>query len=299
VQYFLCDAIDNFDLDVDQGELNKRGWVLQERALSRRTIYFTEKQTYWECGGGVRCETLTKMKNRKASFLGDSNFPHSVELDVKGVKIKFYQSLYEKYSRLQLTVKSDRPIAIKGLEKRLIRTLNTVGGCGMLQCFWHRCLLWQRSDDSLRRIQEFRDESIPSWSWMAYEGGIKYMDVPFGEVSWNSNIVSPFGQGPNTPDRDDEGQLPIEIEAQVWDIVDAENQHLIIDEPGRVPVEHFRCVVLGQNKNSEPSPSQMHYAMIVTRVCKGIVDTYERVGVAVLERRQIGLDRPGMTIRIG
>lgn len=61
-EYYICDTIDNFAGDVDQGELNKRGWVLQERALSRRTIYFTEKQSYWECGGGVRCETLTKMK---------------------------------------------------------------------------------------------------------------------------------------------------------------------------------------------------------------------------------------------
>lgn len=60
--YYLCNAIDNFSEDVEQGELAKRGWVLQERALSRRTIYFTEKQTYWECGEGVRCETLTKTK---------------------------------------------------------------------------------------------------------------------------------------------------------------------------------------------------------------------------------------------
>jgi hypothetical protein len=61
-KFYLCSAIDDFHNDVDQGELNKRGWVLQERALSRRTIYFTEKQTYWECGEGVRCETLTKMR---------------------------------------------------------------------------------------------------------------------------------------------------------------------------------------------------------------------------------------------
>jgi hypothetical protein len=60
--YFVCEAIDDFHWDVDQGELNQRGWVLQERALSRRTIYFTETQSYWECGGGVRCETMTKMK---------------------------------------------------------------------------------------------------------------------------------------------------------------------------------------------------------------------------------------------
>jgi hypothetical protein len=59
--FFVCEPIDNFNKDVIQGSLNKRGWVLQERALARRTIYFTETQTYFECGGGVRCETLAKM----------------------------------------------------------------------------------------------------------------------------------------------------------------------------------------------------------------------------------------------
>jgi hypothetical protein len=60
--YYVCEIIDDFVRDVEQCELNQRGWVLQERALSRRTIYFTERQSYWECGGGVRCETMTRMK---------------------------------------------------------------------------------------------------------------------------------------------------------------------------------------------------------------------------------------------
>jgi hypothetical protein len=59
--FYICENIDNFDLHVLNGHLNKRGWVLQEHALARRTIFFTEYQTYWECGDGVRCETLTKM----------------------------------------------------------------------------------------------------------------------------------------------------------------------------------------------------------------------------------------------
>jgi hypothetical protein len=61
VAVYLCQFIDDFGAHVLESPLNKRGWVLQERALARRTIYFTDKQTYWECGGGVRCETLTKM----------------------------------------------------------------------------------------------------------------------------------------------------------------------------------------------------------------------------------------------
>ena len=71
--YCVCEAIDDFHRDVDQGELNQRGWVLQERALSRRTIYFTETQSYWECGGGVRCETMTKMKKRVSLLLSPSH----------------------------------------------------------------------------------------------------------------------------------------------------------------------------------------------------------------------------------
>jgi hypothetical protein len=59
---YVCEMIDDFQTHVLNGGLNSRGWVMQEHALARRTIFFTEYQTYWECGDGVRCETMTKMK---------------------------------------------------------------------------------------------------------------------------------------------------------------------------------------------------------------------------------------------
>lgn len=60
--FYISQNIDDFKCDVLNGALNRRGWVLQEHALARRTIFFAENQTYWECGHGVRCETLTKLK---------------------------------------------------------------------------------------------------------------------------------------------------------------------------------------------------------------------------------------------
>jgi hypothetical protein len=57
----VCQNIDNFKDHVLNGELNSRGWVLQEHALARRTLFFTEHQTYFECSSGVRCETSTKL----------------------------------------------------------------------------------------------------------------------------------------------------------------------------------------------------------------------------------------------
>jgi hypothetical protein len=59
---FVGERIEDFRGDVLQGALHKRGWVLQEHALARRSIFFTQHQTYWECGDGVRCETMVKMK---------------------------------------------------------------------------------------------------------------------------------------------------------------------------------------------------------------------------------------------
>lgn len=59
--FYICETIDNFKEHVLDGALYRRGWVLQEHALARRTIFFTEHQTYFECGRGVRCETATKM----------------------------------------------------------------------------------------------------------------------------------------------------------------------------------------------------------------------------------------------
>jgi len=59
--FYVCQHVDDFSRDVLEGSLNSRGWVLQERVLARRTVFFTETQTYFECGSGVRCESLAKM----------------------------------------------------------------------------------------------------------------------------------------------------------------------------------------------------------------------------------------------
>jgi hypothetical protein len=59
---YICQNIDDFQKHVLEGDLNKRGWVLQEHALARRTIFFTAHQTYFECGGGIRCETSSVMR---------------------------------------------------------------------------------------------------------------------------------------------------------------------------------------------------------------------------------------------
>jgi hypothetical protein len=60
-EFYVSNDIDDFDEDVDRARLNSRAWVMQETVLARRTIHFSNKQMYWECGGGIFCENLTRL----------------------------------------------------------------------------------------------------------------------------------------------------------------------------------------------------------------------------------------------
>ncbi|KAJ3520380.1 hypothetical protein NM208_g13727 [Fusarium decemcellulare] len=42
-----------FHIDVNNSELNSRGWVFQERLLSKRIIYFTHRESFLECSSQI------------------------------------------------------------------------------------------------------------------------------------------------------------------------------------------------------------------------------------------------------
>lgn len=51
------------DVDVLEGQpLSQRGWTLQERALSPRTVHLATDQIYWECLRGILCEDGSRLK---------------------------------------------------------------------------------------------------------------------------------------------------------------------------------------------------------------------------------------------
>jgi hypothetical protein len=58
----LSNYIDNFETEVNRSDLSERGWVMQERILSRRTIHVGLEQTYFECGSGIRCQDFALIK---------------------------------------------------------------------------------------------------------------------------------------------------------------------------------------------------------------------------------------------
>ncbi|TEA11286.1 hypothetical protein C8034_v006418 [Colletotrichum sidae] len=307
---YVCEGIDDFEKDVLKGSLNRRGWVLQERALARRTIYFTDSQMYFECGGGVRCETLTKMENN-FEFLGDARFPNkAVKEQSRAVKIRYFQDLYRRYSELELTRIQDRPVAIAGLETRLRQGYSISGGYGIFDDgpdhgLFHRSLLWRRGKDinALKPIDFSSDPELaaPTWSWMAHEGGIDYLDPPYDKNIWSgTEIKAPW----TTATEDSSGPRNtshLQVVARSFDVSGGGSKDfsLIYDNPDRPAAfnkERTMCVVVARAKEGDLDKQKIHYVLLVEGV-GGLEQqgrkVYGRVGVGSLLGKYIILSGEG------
>ncbi|KAF3798440.1 hypothetical protein GCG54_00013180 [Colletotrichum gloeosporioides] len=296
--YHICEEIDNFQADVIDGSLNRRGWVLQERVLARRTIYFTETQTYWECGAGVRCETFTKLKSDVASFLGDPKFPRASKSFSRGEIIYHTQALYKQYSSLQLSRIQDRPFAIAGLEKILMRFFCTQGGYGVFddgKGLLFRSLLWHRPDRGTLnkiRFQSDRQIFVPTWSWMAYEGVIDYLQPTWGGVDWEVNdIRSPWmmavptatRNSSNSSSRGGSSIISINAIARDFDTYQA-GDDLFFDIPSQYNSQTpgLKCVILARPKPGSTATDLRCYVLLVApqvNKTSGSLTVFERVGV--------------------
>lgn len=336
--FYVCQMVDDFKSHVLDGALNSRAWVLPEHALARRTIFFTEHQTYWECGQGVRCETMTTLRkcvtnrhvfctvmnanvthSNKAALLGDPDFPQILINASYGERVRRCEGLYEHYTRLALSNQIDRPIAIHGLQRRLLRALGASGSFGVFYDprfpgLLPRSLLWRRGDDmhgqALSRIKFPAHRvisSVPSWSWMAYTGSIQYLVLRFGGFDW-AHIESPWsdrreqaadveGDDPDPGFIVEARQYSFESTTYDRDAAFQAGGWLYFDDPSREASTDTLCVVLGIEKGLDPSTGnmkssseKMNYLIVVSERYVGGQknNVYERVGAGYLPGRCVG-----------
>jgi hypothetical protein len=239
-----------------------------------------------------------------AKLLGDPNFPTILDSAKQGERILRFEHLYEDYSRLGLSEPSDRPRGIAGLEQRLIRTMNVDGRFGTLDDpnapgLFRRSLLWHRGKDTprLNRIKfPSQQVQVPSWSWMAWEGGkqddkieypggINYYRLSFNDFEWQE-LQPPWKRSCN----DRENLLA--GKARTYKREPAQNQdaRFIYDCPGSSKHEHFRCVVLGVQIGEPELKQRRHYVLLIAKTEKKDSagnDLWERVGAGYLLGRDI------------
>lgn len=232
----------------------------------------------------------------------------------KGAQQYLFESLYRKYSRLGFSERTDKPIAISGLEQRLLRVFDDRGGAGIFEKHWGRCLLWKTAskDQPLEKIPfqpplngvsttskpRYNFRPPPSWSWMSYIGGIDYVQPPPAGVDWNSkgiNIrytgdfkISWFSASEN---------MVMQAEARDFSVGDdthADETKLTYDHHAWEMKANKKCIIVGSMKTTT-----VHYVLIVSPSGSFPAKGYERIGVGYLPGRFIhGLEMKADVIEV-
>ncbi|KAI0506833.1 heterokaryon incompatibility protein-domain-containing protein [Xylaria bambusicola] len=280
--------IDDFNDHVEKAPLNTRAWVMQERILSRRTIYFSDKQMYWECSKGIYCETLTKLNSslRKTYFTLDSNFPDRLLKSGDRRTTEFLRFFSEEYSKRDLTKETDRCFAASGLEARIAGAMWCQSRYDIFGMYLHRNLLWQRSAGEKTPRIGYEPGLVPSWSWMAYGGSIRFMEIPFGDVDWAQNLrfIEEEEGKKNHVLLTDVGvfwNCSLEQRDASYAVLDSskvERGQIWYDIEVSIDPHTERCIVVGRNSpGGEHGSSNKYYILVVRRT--SVDDEYTRVGV--------------------
>ncbi|KAG1777345.1 heterokaryon incompatibility protein-domain-containing protein, partial [Suillus placidus] len=179
---------------------NTRCWTYQECALSRRRIYFTGQQVYFECQFDVLCEDIiAESKCDSTNFLKQSRaeyFPQSLD------PFTSYMPAVKQCTRRNLTVESDVVDALTGVTNALAKAFGLGDPArafhhGMMLTDLHHALLWQHNPHTPRTRRSLPDGCSlpwPSWAWAAWRGAIDYMSehrylVTHPEDAWLVDYV--------------------------------------------------------------------------------------------------------------
>lgn len=170
--------------------LFSRGWVLQERLLCPRMLYFDQSQIYWECSGTpaqifdhmFKSETLPALVGRgSSSWYTLRCHPWSIDAAMQLTNEKQWMAIANSYSPLSLTYPDkDKFSALSGIAKRAASWY--VGDeyiAGMFRRSLVRHLAWVvqlKPRVPMRDGAPSRDSNrsiswrAPTWSWLSIDG---------------------------------------------------------------------------------------------------------------------------------
>ncbi|RMZ79195.1 hypothetical protein DV738_g3486, partial [Chaetothyriales sp. CBS 135597] len=163
---------------INSSPLVKRAWVLQERALARRTLHFTRNELLWECQ--QMCSSEVFPKGLPATMKGGVRDKDTFDKRVHHQRHGNWASLVKQYSRGRLSYSSDKLLALGGLARQYMHRNKLSSSdyvCGMWRSMLPQALLWKV--DNGVRPKKWR---APSWAWTSIDGEVTLPDVRQPEV---------------------------------------------------------------------------------------------------------------------
>ena len=209
---------------VAKSRWDNRAWTCQEAMLSKRKLYFTECQVYFQCSCSVFCEDTigegcspnsnvlvgTNLYNLGGSYTSRVMFgiSHLQKTPYRNPNdaVSEYMFCIAEYMHRQISDPSDCLNAFYGIQNVLEYTMGTDFLHGLPRKYLDMALLWTRADQQKRRdISPFSDRNfntltIPSWTWAGWDSHANPASYHWvtdlrSEVSWfivGQNHITPL-----------------------------------------------------------------------------------------------------------
>lgn len=216
-----------YENEFDSSHWNTRGWIYQERSLSRRCLIFTQSQVYWACDGATFCEE-SRFEHPQLFEKAELDTPLRVEMlhstdillswkTIDGMLAQRTRKRETDWIRLltSISIFSSRNLGLQGdvcdafhgIEEAFERTSGEAFLWGHPRSRFELSLLWERewsamkslhrrTEKTTRKMTSFHQRVIlPSWSWMGWVGPVR-MDVEVDddklEMSTGKSTTSPL-----------------------------------------------------------------------------------------------------------
>jgi hypothetical protein len=194
---------------LDRSELSSRGWALQERILSPRTVHFGPSGSlYFESRQGVE-HVETGFEPLYAPYRGlrdalavldqrdESIVPGSSTSTPPETAHMVYEGWYEmitQYSGCILTNPADRMVALSGIVQKCEELTGDTCVSGIWTKNFIYCLLWLRQKEPLERRLAVPE---PTWSWASVNGKIQFHRDGISSQRWLNPEIKLAGDTPH------------------------------------------------------------------------------------------------------
>ena len=187
-----ADSVAHGSGESQRSKLSTRGWVLQERLLAPRKLFFARSEMAWECAAASECECQVQSATQQGEF-GVEAFPRLfVREQIQRANndggtetwphLK-WTKVVEEYTQRDLTYSSDLLPALSGIAAAMQKATSYTYLAGIWKEELPWGLLWsssewERSSDKQFRPKRHQRYVAPSWSWASMESYVQYPGLP-------------------------------------------------------------------------------------------------------------------------
>ncbi|KAK5996782.1 hypothetical protein PT974_02124 [Cladobotryum mycophilum] len=307
----------NFVTEVEQSIWNTRGWILQERNLSRRLIIFGKGQTFFECQQSSIGEDGRDVTHYQNKRLGGGSIPQGSDWE--------WCLLVEDFTSRRLTYIQDRLFAIDGLARSFAAMRGAMYCAGLWVDHSPLHLLWYLKDDPSAETGTLSEDKsskrAPSWSWGSVNGPVMWepaileartecklslpadvadrhpgdIKVREARLSYQGNLISVDRHTHRISDDNGptnlEGRLLYLIDIQThprcYALIGSSGERLgwaAFDDGDQVPGP-FVAAFISRNHAEDETKTSIN--VLILKEVAGMTDEYVRVGVGELTKLKV------------